>query len=67
MTSSKRSWRRSGSSSSSQVRGAATVGCARPRKEYGEIVVFLPLFWLQSRNTFPPRTAFDMVLVAMSG
>ena len=32
--------RRSGSASSSQVRGAATVGWSRPRSEYGAMVVF---------------------------
>ena len=32
--------RRSGSVSSSQVRGAATVGWSRPRSEYGAMVVF---------------------------
>ena len=39
-TSSKSSWRSPGSSSSSHVRGTATVGCGRPRSEYGAIVVF---------------------------
>ena len=39
-TSSKRRCRSFGSSISSHVRGAATVGCSRPRIEYGAIVVF---------------------------
>ena len=34
-TSSNESWLSCGSSSSSQVRGAATFGCALPRSEYG--------------------------------
>jgi hypothetical protein len=31
-----------------------------PRSEYGEIVVFAPVFWLQSRKTFPGRS--DLVI-----
>ncbi len=57
----------SGSSSSSHVRGAATVGCSRPRSEYGAIVVFDPLFWLQSRNTLPARRLLVMVAVTSFG
>ena len=46
---------------------AATVGSARPRSEYGLMVVFFPLFWLQSKKTFPLRRAFDMSAVTRSG
>ncbi len=56
-----------GSSSSSHVRGAATVGRARPRSEYGAIVVFAPLFWLQSMNTRPPRMHLRHLLTTRSG
>ena len=66
-TSSSRRCRSCGSSSSSQVRGAATQGLARPRSEYGAIVVLLPLFWLQSTNTLPGRAALLMVLTTRSG
>ena len=45
-------WRSCGSSSSSQVRGAATVGCSRPRSEYGLIVVFLPLILMSGSRDF---------------
>ncbi len=31
------------------------------------MVVFLPLFWLQSRNTFPGRSALDIDAVTRSG
>ncbi len=60
-------WRRPGSSSSSQVRGAATVGRSRPRSEYGAIVVFLPLFWLQSMSTRRVRSVLRMLLTISSG
>ena len=60
-------WRRSGSSSSAHVRGAATVGRNRPRREYGAIVVFLPLFWLQSMSTRPPRRVLRMLETISSG
>src|SRR6202171_6789497 len=66
-TSSKRRWRSFGSAISSHVRGAATVGCSRPRSEYGGIVVFEPLFWLQSRNTLPARRLLVMVDVTSFG
>ena len=66
-TSSNRRCRSLGSSISSQVRGAATVGCSRPRSEYGAIVVFDPLFWLQSRNTLPARRLFVIVEVTSFG
>jgi len=66
-TSSKLSWARPPPESSSHVRGAATVGRSRPRSEYGAMVVFLPLFWLQSRKIFPGRRAFDIDAVTRSG
>src|SRR3954452_7574942 len=62
-TSSYSSWSRPSSapcSISCQARGAATYGRFRPRREYGEIVVFAPVFWLQSRKTLPPRR--DLVI-----
>ena len=45
---------------SSQPTGVETVGSSRARSEYGATVVFAELFWLQSTNTLPPRTAFVM-------
>ena len=53
--------------SSRQVRGTATVGRKRPRSEYGQMVVLLPLFWLQSTSTLPVRSAFFMSLTTRSG
>lgn len=47
--------------------GAATVGSSRPRIEYGAIVVLLPLFWLQSRNTLPARRLLVIVAVTCLG
>ena len=67
MTSSSSSCRSAGSAISSHVRGAATVGRAFPRSEYGLTVVFFPLFWLQSMNTRPVRSAFAMTAVMLSG
>ena len=49
------------------MRGAATVGCSRPRSEYGAIVVLDALFWLQSKNTLPARRLFVMVDVTSLG
>src|SRR6185312_13095287 len=50
-----------GVASSSQERGAATVGRSRPRNEYGATVVLDPLFWDQSISTFPRRAVLAMV------
>ena len=58
---------RLGSSSPSQVRGAATVGVVRPRSEYGAIVVLAALFCDQSRNTRPSRAARLMFAVTAPG
>ena len=41
--------------------------CSRPRSEYGAIVVFAELFWLQSRNTLPARRLFVIVAVTCLG
>src|SRR5205814_4841800 len=45
---------------SSQVTGVETVGSSLARKLYTQIVVLCSSFWLQSTNTFPLRSAFDM-------
>ncbi len=66
-TSRKSSCARSLLASSRHVRGAATIGCDRPRSEYGAIVVLLPLFWLQSTSTLPSRSVFLMSLTTRSG
>ena len=66
-TSSMRRCARSGAAISSHVRGAATVGCPRPRREYGLTVVLEALFWLQSRNTFPARSALRIREMTRSG
>jgi hypothetical protein len=36
-------------------------------QEYGEIVVLLPLFWLQSKNTLPSRSERFIELMTRSG
>lgn len=46
---------------------AATMGWARPRREYGTMVVLFPLFWLQSTSTLPLRRVFFMSLTTRSG
>src|SRR6059058_5980932 len=47
-------------STSSHVTGVETVGSSLARKLYTQIVVLCSSFWLQSTNTFPLRSAFDM-------
>ena len=59
--------RSSGSASSSQVRGAATVGWSRPRSEYGAMVVLEPLFCDQSMKTFLARNTFAIRETTRSG
>src|SRR5207253_5930778 len=51
---------------SSQVTGVETVGSSLARSEYTQMVVLCSSFWLQSTNTFPLRTAFDMFDVTRS-
>ena len=40
---------------------------SRPRNEYGAMVVFAALFWLQSRNTLPARRLLVIVAVTSVG
>src|SRR5438552_5516357 len=51
---------------SSQVTGVETVGSSLARSEYTQMVVLCSSFWLQSTNTFPLRTDFDMLEVTRS-
>ena len=66
-TSRKSSCFRCGEASSRQLRGAATVGRALPRSEYGTTVVLLERFWLQSMNTLPARSARAIEATTSSG
>ena len=49
------------------MRGAATNGCSRPRREYGATVVLFALFWLQSMRTLASRLDFFMSETTRSG
>ena len=50
-------------STSAHRTGVETVGSRPARSEYGAMVVFAGLFWLQSMNTFPGRARFAITLV----
>ena len=49
------------------MRGAAACGTARPRSEYGAIVVFVGLFCDQSMSTLPGRSALVIFDVTSFG
>ena len=48
-------------------RASTPSGWGRARSEYTATVVLWRLFWLQSTNTFPGRTAFDIVVTTRFG